>query len=324
VIVAALCVAPAAAQAPAPTTTSTSQTAVTQDEVVLQGDETPRPALPTIYGDTGFWHLPTAETLPSKRMSFSLFRANWDLRQGLTDVGQIGLTGAVGLGDRAEVFASRGVVRVDRDLRPYFVPTDDRFGGVAQDFPYMRRGWSETLGGPLLLGGKVNFISQSRGDAMALALRVTGSFPVGADWGGTNAAIGQVDLVTSKEFNKQFEVTGTIGGIFRADPDEFDLGDGMAWGFGARFPSRSRFSGLAEVRGQWNVSQSLTLKTPLVGEDGSVPPAVSYIDDPQHINLGVVYQAPKGWFAHTGLNFTPGVGDRVVGVAKVPDGPVHR
>jgi peptidoglycan-associated lipoprotein len=313
VIVAALCVAPAAAQAPAPTTTSTSQTAVTQDEVVLQGDETPRPALPTIYGDTGFWHLPTAETLPSKRMSFSLFRANWDLRQGLTDVGQIGLTGAVGLGDRAEVFASWGVVRVDRDLRPYFVPTDDRFGGVAQDFPYMRRGWSETLGGPLLLGGKVNFISQSRGDAMALALRVTGSFPVGADWGGTNAAIGQVDLVTSKEFNKQFEVTGTIGGIFRADPDEFDLGDGMAWGFGARFPSRSRFSGLAEVRGQWNVSQSLTLKTPLVGEDGSVPPAVSYIDDPQHINLGVVYQAPKGWFAHTGLNFTPGVGDRVVG-----------
>ena len=47
VIVAALGVAPAAAQGPAPTTTSTSQTAITQDETVLQGDTTPRPALPT-------------------------------------------------------------------------------------------------------------------------------------------------------------------------------------------------------------------------------------------------------------------------------------
>jgi len=66
VIVAALGVAaPAAAQGPAPTTTSTSQTAITQDETVLQGDATPRPALPTIYGDTGFWFVPTAETLPN-------------------------------------------------------------------------------------------------------------------------------------------------------------------------------------------------------------------------------------------------------------------
>ena len=70
-LVAALSVTTAVAQAPAPgTTTSQSQTAVTQDEIVLQGDTTPRPATPTFYGDTGLWFVPTAETLPGGRMSF--------------------------------------------------------------------------------------------------------------------------------------------------------------------------------------------------------------------------------------------------------------
>jgi len=318
VIVAALGTIPVAAQGPAPTTTTTSQTAVTQDEVVLQGETTPRPALPTIFGDTGFWHLPTAETLPNRRMSFSLFKAQWDMQQGLTDANQFGLTAAMGLGDRAEVFASWGIVRLDRDLRPFFVPSDPIYGGVAQDFPYMRRGWSKNLGTPLLLGGKVNFISQSRGDAMAVALRVTGSFPIGADWGGTNALVGRADLVTSREFNQQFELTGTLGGILRADPDEFDLSDGIAWGIGTRFPSRSRVSALAEWRGEWNFSQSLTLRNPpYLGEDGTFAPDVSFINDPSHLNIGVVYQAQNGLFAHTGFNFTPGVTDRVVGGREV-------
>ena len=140
---------PAAAQN---TTQTTSQTAITQDEIVLQGDTTPRPALPTIKGDTGIWFVPTAETLPSGRWSFSVFRANFDRRQGLTDVNQIGLTGAVGLGDRFELFGSWRTVRLDRDVRPVFVPTEPQFGGVSQEYPYLRRGWSKTLGGPLELG----------------------------------------------------------------------------------------------------------------------------------------------------------------------------
>jgi len=314
VIVAALGVSPALAQGPAPTTTSTSQTAVTQDEIVLQGDATPRPALPTSFGDTGFWYVPTAETLPSKKWAFSVFRSNRELRQGLTDASEIGLTGAVGLGTRAELFASWGVAQLYRDVdNPTFVSSDPRYGGVAQDFPYLRRRYSKNVGTPLLFGGKVNFISQSRGDAMAMALRLTGSFPIGADWGGTNSFIGHVDLVTSREFAKKFELSGTVGGVFRNDPDEFDLGDGMAWGLGARFPSRSKFSGLAEVRGEWNVSQSLTTKVPLVAEDGTVAPTVSYIDDPTHFNLGAVYQAKGGFFFHGGLSYSKGTEDRTVG-----------
>ena len=320
VIVAALGVGPAAAQGPAPTTTSTSQTAVTQDEIVLQGDATPRRALPTIYGDTGFWYVPTAETLPGGKWAFSLFRANRDMLQGLTDVSQVGLTGAVGLGTRAELFASWGVVQLHRDVNnPTFVASDTRYGGVGQDFPYLRRRFSKDVGTPLIAGGKVNFISQSRGDAMALALRLTGEFPIGATWGGTNAFVGRADLVASREFGKgKAELSGTIGGVGRKDPDEFDLGDGVAWGIGTRFPSRSSFSGLVEARGEWNVSQSLTLKQPLVAEDGSVAPTVSFIDNPTLFTLGAVYQSGNGFFVHGGLNYTKGAGDRTVGT-QTPD-----
>jgi hypothetical protein len=182
-LVAALA-APAAGQAPAAqgTTTTTTQTAVTQDEIVLQGDTTPRPALPTINGDTGLWFVPTAETMPAGRWSFSLFRANYDRKQGLTDINRIGLTGAVALGDRVELFGSWGVVRIDRDVRPTFVPEQPVFGGVSQEYPYLRRGWSKTLGAPLIVGSKWGMISQSRGDAMSVAPRVMIKFPTGPPW----------------------------------------------------------------------------------------------------------------------------------------------
>ena len=98
--------APASAQTQGSTTTTTQTTAITQDEIVLQGDSSPRPAMPTIHGDTGLWFVPTAETMPAKRWSFSLFRANFDRRQGLTDVNQFGITGAFALGDRVELFGS--------------------------------------------------------------------------------------------------------------------------------------------------------------------------------------------------------------------------
>ena len=88
------------AQTPAPQNPNSQ---APQGELVLQGDTTPRPALPTYFGDTGLWFVPTAETLPSGKLSFSVYRANFDRHQGLTDVGEFGITGAVGLGDRVEL-----------------------------------------------------------------------------------------------------------------------------------------------------------------------------------------------------------------------------
>ena len=311
-LVASIGVASASAQTP--TTTTTRTTAITQDEIVLQGDATPRPALPTIEGDTGFWFVPTAETLPSGKFSVSAFRANFDRRQGLTDVSLIGVTGAIGIADQFEIFGSWRTVRVDRDVRPTFVPDQNVFGGVSQEFPYIRRSWSKTLGGPIIVGGKWSVLSQSRGDAMSLAPRVAVKFPSGSTWASTNDWDGHIDLVASREFNKQFELSGTAGGVLRGDPDEFKVSDGITWGLGASFPSRSRLRALVEWEGEFVINQeTLVLNPPFTAEDGSVAPVLSKISDPTDFKAGLVYQATRGWFVHGGFNYSAGTGSQVVG-----------
>src|SRR5688500_19558369 len=109
--------------------------------------------------------------MPGGRWSFSVFRANFDRRQGLTDVNQIGFTAAVALGDRVELFGSWRTGRLDRDVRPTVIPTAPVFGGVSQEYPYLRRGWWKTSGGPILVGSKGSVISQSRGGPMSSAPR---------------------------------------------------------------------------------------------------------------------------------------------------------
>jgi peptidoglycan-associated lipoprotein len=314
-LVAALA-APAAGQAPAAqgTTTTTTQTAVTQDEIVLQGDATPRPALPTINGDTGFWFVPTGETMPAGRWSFSVFRANFDRRQGLTDVNQIGVTGAVALGDRVEVFGSWRTVRIDRDVRPTFIPGDAVFGGVSQEYPYMRRGWSKTLGGPVIVGAKWSMISQARGDAMSIAPRVMFKFPSGSTWASTNDWDGHVDLALSRELGQQVEIAGLAGAVLRGDPDEFRVSDGVSWGLGASFPSRSALRALVEWQGEFVIKDNMLLITPpYVAEDGSLAPLLSPISDPTNIKVGGVWQASNGMFVHAGLNYSFGTQSRTVG-----------
>jgi peptidoglycan-associated lipoprotein len=314
-LVAALA-APAAGQAPAAqgTTTTTSQTAVTQDEIVLQGDSTPRPALPTINGDTGFWFVPTAETMPGGRWSFSVFRANFDRRQGLTDVNQIGFTAAVALGDRVELFGSWRTVRLDRDVRPTFIPADPVFGGVSQEYPYLRRGWSKTLGGPIIVGTKWSLISQARGDPMSIAPRVMVKFPSGSTWASTNDWDGHLDLVVSRELNQAFEMSGMAGAVLRGDPDEFRVSDGVSWGLGASFPSRSRLRALVEWQGEFVIKDNtLVILPPYVAEDGSIAPLLSPISDPTNFKVGGVFQASNGLFVHLGANYSFGTESRTVG-----------
>ena len=301
---------PAAAQN---TTQTTSQTAITQDEIVLQGDTTPRPALPTINGDTGIWFVPTAETLPSGKWSFSVFRANFDRRQGLTDVNQIGLTGAVGFGDRFELFGSWRTVRLDRDVRPVFVPSEPEFGGVSQEFPYVRRGWSKTLGGPIEVGGKYNLVSQSRGDALSLAPRVMVKFPSGSTWASTNDWDGHFDLVVSREFGQSVELAGIAGAVIRGDSDEFRVSDGIKWGLGTTFPTRSPIRALVEWQGEFVIKDNaIVLNPPFVAEDGSIAPVLSPISDPTNFKVGAVWQSSRGMFVHGGFNYSFGTAGRVV------------
>jgi hypothetical protein len=95
-------------------------------------------------------------------------------------------------------------VRLDRDLRPFFEPADPKFGGISYEFPYIRRGWSKTLGGPLAVGGKWSMISQSRGDAMSSrAARRCFSCPSERRGAGTNSYVAHFDLVASREIRRR-------------------------------------------------------------------------------------------------------------------------
>jgi peptidoglycan-associated lipoprotein len=302
------------------TTTTTTSTAVTQDEVVLQGDTTPRPALPTVLGDTGLWFVPTAETLPGQKWSFSVFRANYDRRQGLTDVSDIGITGAYGVTDRFELFGSWRLRRINRSVRnPLFNAADPTFAGVSQEFPYMRRGWSKTLGGPTIVGGKFSLISQSRGDALSLSPRAYVKFPSGSDWASTNDWDGHIDLVASREFGRAVEITSLAGAVLRGDPDEFSVSDGVTWGLGATFPSRSPLRALVEWQGEFVIDQNTVVwsPTPYVAEDGSVAPIVSPISDPTSLKLGAAWNANNGLFVHGGFNYSFGTGDHLVAGTEV-------
>jgi peptidoglycan-associated lipoprotein len=322
-LVIALAAAPAAAQAQqgggkSTTTTTTSGPVVTSDEVVLEGDTTPRPALPTINGDTGLWFVPTGEVMPAGKWSASVFRANFDRRQGLTDVNQIGFTGAIGIADRFELFGSWRLVRIDRDVKPVFVPGDPGFGGISHETPFVDRGWSGNMAGPLILGGKWALIQQGRGDAMSLAMRVMVKFPVGETQASTDDWDLHTELAGSREFRRTFEVTGVFGGVIRGDPDQFRLSDGLTWGVGTTFPSRSAFRALLEWNGEWVIKDyTLVNGAPFVATDGSVAPMQSRIFDPTTFKFGGVWQAKSGFFAHVGGNYSPGTKGRLVGTNAV-------
>jgi peptidoglycan-associated lipoprotein len=290
---------------------------------VLEGDTTPRPSLPTIDGDTGLWFVPTAETMPAGKWSFSVFRANFDRRQGLTDVSKIGLTGAVALGDRFELFASWATVRLDRDVNnPVFVPSEPAFGGVSQEFPYIRRGWSKTLGGPVTIGGKWSLISQSRGDALSLAPRVMVKFPSGSTWASTNDWDGHLGLVASREFAQSVELSGLAGAVLRGDADEFRVSDGVEWGLGTTFPSRSALRALVELQGEFVIKDNtLVINPPFIAEDGSIAPVLSPISDPTSFKAGGVWQAGNGFFVHGGLNYSFGTDGRTVGGRAIEHAP---
>ncbi len=277
-------------------------------------DET-RPALPTFFGDTGLWFVPTADTTARGRWSASVFRINVDRQQGLSDLSHIGLTGSYGATDRLELFASwRALTRIDRDLSPIFVP-NATYGGVINNYPFVRDSWTKNLRGDLVFGGKYNLVSQSRGEPMGLAFRLMAKAPSGIrrNGAGTGRWDLHADVIASREVNEAVELTGSTGGVKRGDPDAFNLSDGMRWGVGAAFPSRSPLRALVEWHGEWFFNTFTTARLPLVASDRSVVPYQSARRDQAEVTLGAVWQAPRGMFVHAGVNYSMGIDAASVG-----------
>ena len=91
------------------------------------------------------------------------YRLNWDVRQGFTDISHFEGTFAYGVKGRAEIFgAVRFITRIDRDTRPIFGFGGDRYGGVDNNYPFVREGWIGNKFGDTFLGAKVNSVCRNR------------------------------------------------------------------------------------------------------------------------------------------------------------------
>ena len=270
-----------------------------------------RPATTTPMGDTGLWFVPTGEILPAKRWSVSAYRVNFDHQQGFTDVSNWPVTFGVGLGDRAEIFGAWTLVRrVDRDSRPIFRPTDATSGGLINEYPFLRLGWSDNQLGDFWVGGKVNLLSEWRQQPVALGVRAMVKLPTAKDdeeGVGSGKADFLVDGIVSKEINQRVELSGFGGFIVRGDPSDVDLSNGFRWGVGAGFPTRRNLRFTAELHGESQFDDVVYSGVgTLVGEDGSIPPLVSEADSAAHVTLGLTWLGSNGMFAGAGVNWRLG------------------
>jgi outer membrane protein OmpA-like peptidoglycan-associated protein len=275
-----------------------------------------RRATTTYFGDTGLWFVPTGEVLPSRKWSFSLYRANWDYNQGFTDASVWPITFGIGLGDRAEIFGSvRSVVRLDRDIRPLFQAgtTDQKFGGAVVDYPFNRRGWSGNQFGDIYVGAKVNLLSEHRQQPLAFGVRGMIKLPTAdeAEGVGTGKADVLVDAVLSKELNERVELSGFAGFISRGNPANWELTNGFRWGFGAGFPTRKSLRFTAELHGERYFDDAITYSgAPIVAVDESVLPSLSDISSPTQAAIGLTWQSEKGAFVGAGLGWNLNVDGR--------------
>src|SRR5262245_20906037 len=308
-------VAALAISAGASAQTSGSQSKTQQPAPTQPASSDVRPATTTPMGDTGLWFVPTGDVLPAKRWSASAYRVNFDYQQGFTDVSNWPVTFGIGLADRAEIFGAWTVVRrIDRDSRPIFRPSDHQSGGLVNEYPFVRQGWSDNQLGDFWVGGKVNFLSEWRQQPLALAVRGLVKIPTAKDdeeGVGTGKPDFLFDVIASKEINQRVELSGYGGFIVRGDPDNVDLSNGFRWGFGAGFPTRRSLRVTAELHGETQPDDVvITPSTGLVGEDGSLPPLISDADTQTHFTVGLTWISQKGIFAGAGVNWRLGYDGR--------------
>lgn len=63
-----------------------------------------KPGGGTVFGDTGLWFVPTAETLPKGQWGGGLQLVNFDRSEGFSDITDIGGMFGFGVTDRIELF----------------------------------------------------------------------------------------------------------------------------------------------------------------------------------------------------------------------------
>ena len=255
-----------------------------------------RPSGNTIYGDTGIWFVPTGETVPKRKWSGWFGLVNEDRSEGFSDITDIGGAFSFGATDRVELFGTFTYRRIDADLVPV------AGNGQPQDY-LIRQGWKTGLG-DFWVGGKFNLLSQKGNPGnYAVAARVLAKIPSASydDGLGTGKADFQFDLITSREFSERVELSMSAGYKVRGSPDGYNLTQGMKWGIGAAFPSRSRFRGVAEMFGEalQDQDQRFTGSDPAPGMPREWDP-----DATRHLFGGFQYNATSGLYFGAGITYT--------------------
>ncbi|MFN7981533.1 MAG: OmpA family protein [Vicinamibacterales bacterium] len=254
-------------------------------------------ATTTADGDTGLWYVPTAEVLAKGKWSVSGYRVAQNYRQGFSNVADFPLTFGVGL-KHVEVFgAFKAVTRIERDLRPIF-GTDPQVGGVIGRYPFVNTGWTGSKVGDLLVGAKVNLMSEADQKPAALALRGMVKLPTGDKDAGvsTGKTDGFVDFIVSKESDNAVEVSGYVGAAMRSAASGASSSNGLRYGFGAGFPTRSPLRLTAEFAGERPFDKTTTLSSTLRAYDGSVAPLSSSLEAFNGATIGLTWQARNGFF----------------------------
>jgi len=251
--------------------------------------------------------VPTAEVLAHGKWSVSGYRRGTNYVQGFTNVSDIAGTFGVGIGDRAEVFASFLVdTRIDRDLRPLFT-ADREVGGIVDRYPNVSSGWTGDNVGDLFVGAKVNLWSEYRQRPAALAVRGMLKVPTGKEDVGvsTGKADFLVDFIASKEASRIVELSGYAGYEFRGQPEGFDApGGAFRWGGGAGFPSRGPLRGVLELNGIVPSQDDVTITSPRIQSvDFSLPPTVSDVNALTRATAGITWQHPNGFFLGGGISW---------------------
>lgn len=270
-----------------------------------------RMAAPTFQGDTGLWFVPLGEVLPGGRWSASAYYTNFDRQEGFTDISFVPVTFGYGIGGRAELFAALSTVsRIDRDIRPIFVPGSEA-GGPTNDYPLVKQPWSGTTFGDLFVGGKVNLMSQASGAPLAMAIKAMVKLPTGSADKGTSS--GQADFfadyILSKEVNERFDLSGYVGFAARADAERTDQSNGIRYGVGIGVPSRSSLKITAELFGERYFDDEIT-SSGLTAFDGTSSTGTWNLRSPLDAAVGVTYFSQKGFFVGGGLVYALGHGNR--------------
>ena len=192
---------------------------------------------------------------------------------------------------------------------PIFVPTNPTAGGILNDYPYVRKDWNGDSLGDMLVGVKVNLMSEWQQQPAAIAIRGIAKLPTAhtASGAGSGKPDWMLDFIISKEFNRAVELAGTAGAIWRGDPDDtvtIDVSNGLTWGVGAGFPSRSKLRLTTELHGEKRFSNTLTASAPLASQSGpsSLSPLVSDVANLTKATIGLTYQARNGFFVGYGLD----------------------